>query len=440
MDETERKIISIIDTKREELIRLGSDLFHHGERGFAEYKTAERMSSLLKEIGKSTLGTESALEIREGLAGTGIKASIGPGIGPNIAVICELDGIHCPEHPQAAKSGMSHACGHNVQMTAMAGAAFALCEPEVLSALNGRVTFFCVPAEEYLGVEVRDSLHAAGILSHSGGKAELICRGEFDDIDIALTSHVHMLPYQNADLAVGNNACSGFIGKTIVIRGKAAHAAIAPHEGINALNAAALGLTALGMVRETFREEDYIRVHPILKKGGAAVNVVPEEAVVDMMVRGKTIEAIEETSKKVDRAFQGAAYALGADIKIRDSKGYLPVIERTADRVMLEAARLLKGVRTVAVTSGLQNTASTDVGDLTHLLPVLNVTCGGTKGVLHSKDFQITDPDTAYLATAKVMALTVYKLLKNQAYEAIQIKKEFRPVFTRDEYIQYIES
>ena len=74
---------------------------------------------------------------------------------------------------------------------------------------------------------------------------------------------------------LGNSACTGFVGKTVYLHGKAAHAAAAPHMGVNALNAACLGMSALGMIRETFEEKDCVRVHPYIREGGEAINVVP---------------------------------------------------------------------------------------------------------------------------------------------------------------------
>ncbi len=298
-----------------------------------------------------------------------------------------------------------------------------------------------MPAEEYLSADVRESLKQEGKIRFYTGKSELIRLGEFDDIDICLTTHAHMVADAGCDLLLGSNSVSGCIGKTAVFKGKAAHAAAAPHEGVNALNAAALGLAALGMARETFREKDYIRVYPVMRAGGGAVNVVPQAAVLDMLVRAKTLNAIRETSFKTDRAFRGAAAALGAEVSIRDAQGYMPVIEREADRVMLDAAALLGEAVTVrGITRGVQNAASTDVGDLSHIMPVLNFTFGGSEGALHSRDFTVTDDELFYVTPAKLLVLTAYRLLRDGAREAVGILDGFRPVFTRQEYIRHISA
>ncbi|SBV99182.1 conserved hypothetical protein [uncultured delta proteobacterium] len=433
MDRIEQKILQIIDRNAPALIAEGRALFCAAERGFAEYETAKMTAGKLRAMG---------LDAREGLAVTGVKAVLGKAGGPTVAVIGELDGIMCAEHPNAVPgTGMSHACGHNAQMMGMFGAALALSDPEVASSLDGRVAIFAVPSEEYLSADIRESLKAEGKIRYYSGKSELIRLGEFDDVDICLTTHAHMVANADCDLLLGNNSVSGFIGKTAVFKGKAAHAAAAPHEGVNALNAAALGLAALGMARETFREKDYIRVHPVMRSGGGAVNVVPQEAVLDMMVRAKTMEGIAEASAKTDRAFRGAAAAIGAEVAIREAQGYMPVIEREADPVLFAAAAALgDGVSVKGITPGIQNAASTDAGDLTHIMPVLNFTFGGSRGALHSRDFTVTDEELFYVTPAKLLALTAYRLLRAGAGEAKAVMESFTPVFSRKGYLEHIET
>ena len=86
------------------------------------------------------------------------------------------------------------------------------------------------------------------------------------------------------------------------------------------------------------------------------------------------------------------------------------------------------------------NNACTDVGDLSHLVPVVNFTFKGFEGKLHGADFRIVDPEKAYILPAKLLALTSYNLLKDGGREAERIKKNFTPVFDRESYIQYVKS
>ena len=432
MDHIEKKILQIIDDHADELQALADDLFNHPEQGYYEFRTAQVVSDYLKNLG---------LETREGLAITGVKAAIGKRGGPNVALIGELDAVGCATHPNASEKGFAHACGHYAQLVCMLGAALALSDPEVAAALDGTATIFAVPAEEFQDASVKAAL-APHDIQCIGGKCELLRRGEFDDIDMSITTHSLMVGREcDADIMLGNNACTGFVGKTVIMHGKAAHAAAAPHMGINALNAASLGMSALGMVRETFQEKDCIRVHPFFKKGGEVINVVPSEVIVDMMVRANNHPAINATSEKVDNCFKGAAMAIGCEAEIINAQGYLPCPEREPDEVMWTAAAALgDNVKVVPIQTGVCNTASTDVGDLFAVMPVLNFTFGGSTGALHSKDFAITDRHVAHILPAKMMALLAYHLLKDGAVEAQKIIDGYKADFTKEEYKEYVRN
>lgn len=431
MDETAKKILAAIDAHRADIIAFAKDLQDKGESGFHETRTARCVNEMLRRCG---------LSARTELAATGVKAVLGTK-GPCVAVIGELDGVLCPAHPKANKAnGIAHACGHNLQLAALVGAAFGLSCPGVMDALAGSVAFFAVPAEEYVRAEVRAEMAKSHGIRFCCGKSELLRRGEFNGIDIALTTHVHMVPCE-ADLLLGNNACNGFVGKTVRIHGKAAHAAAAPHKGVNALNAAALSLSAIGMLRETFQEKDTVRIHTNILKGGDALNVVPDLVEVETQVRANNLPALSDVSKAFDNAFQCASAALGARAEIVTHQGYMPVRESPAHPASLAAAALLGGgLHIEHAQMGLHNMASTDVGDLTQVLPVINFTHGGVTGGLHSADFAVTDEEKAYIMPAKMMALTAYALLREDAALAKQTIADFVPAMTVEEYIARIEA
>ena len=400
MDAVEQKILAAVDAQRETLLAFAQDIGAHAEPGFFETRTAARVAELLRGCGLSP---------QTGLARTGVKAVLQGGApGPCAAVIGELDGILCPAHPAAnPENGVAHACGHNAQLTALVGAALALSAPGVAEALSGSVAFFAVPAEEYVPIGTRQALQKQGV-EFCCGKSELLRTGGFDGVDLALTTHVHMIPCES-DLLLGNVACNGFTSKTVVFHGKAAHAATAPHAGVNALNAAAL-----------------------------ALNVVPETVVMEAMVRAATLEALDDAARKFDRACTHAAEALGAHAEILTYQGYMPVRPAPADPALLAAAAALPGLSAQCAEPGMQNIASTDVGDLSQVMPVVNFTHGGTAGALHSADFAVTDVDKAYIAPAKMMALTAYHLLKDGAVLARRTMDGFTPVFTRESYIETV--
>src|SRR5439155_1394933 len=122
--------------------------------------------------------------------------------------------------------------------------------------------------------------------------------GELDGLGVA--GHPEADPVTGAAHACGHNAqIAGMLGAAL-----GAHAGGAPHMGINALYAAQIGLMAINALRETFKDDDAIRVHPILTHGGSQVNVIPGEARIESYVRGRTIEGIRDASAKVDRALK----------------------------------------------------------------------------------------------------------------------------------------
>ncbi len=237
---------------------------------------------------------------------------------------------------------------------------------------------------------------------------------------------------------------NGFVSKVIRYKGKAAHAAGSPHLGVNALNAAAIGLTALQYQRETFQDKDTVRVHPIMTKGGDLVNVIPNEAVIETLVRANNTEAILDASEKTDRAFLAGAVAVGAQVEIETMPGYLPTIPVDAPDELVEAARLAAGDKyNVNVFDGTNKPSggSTDVGDVQHIQPVFTFNTGGAAGSgLHSVDFDINDEELAYIVTAKIFALTAYRFLKSGAAAARKLVDDYKPVFTKQEYIDFMES
>src|SRR5207249_3821053 len=175
-------------------------------------------------------------------------------------------------------------------------AARGLLASRALDQLAGRAVFFSVPAEEYGDMEWRVAQARAGKLEFLGGKPELLRLGHFDDVDLAMMIHTTSRAEEGkAGVPASNNGC---IVKTVRYIGRAAHAGGAPHMGINALYAAQIGLMSINAVRETFRDEDTIRVHPIITHGGSQVNVIPGEVRIETYVRGRTMEEILDANVK----------------------------------------------------------------------------------------------------------------------------------------------
>lgn len=429
IDETGQRILRLIDVHKDQIIAFAEDIAAHPEPGYEEFCTAGKTAEVLKNLG---------YKVTEHLARTGVKGTKSIKEGPSLTVIGELDAIGCHSHPNANPvTGVTHACGHHAQMAAMIGCAIAMADPDVQKCLAGTVNFLAVPAEEYIDADKRTRLKKEGI-EFCCGKSEMIRTGVFDDTDIALTTHVHMVPVEE-DFYLGNPACNGYSAERVTVRGKAAHGAIDPWNGVNALSITTSAIQMMGLMRETFREEDHVRLHNVIRKAGDVINSVPDEAIVETKVRAASLDKICEITDMVNRAYAGSAYAFGGKIEMEKLQGYMPIIPRAADNALIEAADDL-GLNYRTVQKGDFNNACTDVGDLSHLVPVVNFTFKGFEGKLHGADFKITDPEKAYILPAKLLALTVYKLLKNGGQEAKKITKSYTPVFNKESYIQYVKN
>ena len=419
---------------REEICSLADSIAAEPELGFKETKTAKKIADFFQK---------HDIEYTAGLARTGVKGKIaGRSSSRRIAILGELDAVPCPKHPLAsAETGAAHACGHNVQLAILAACALGLKESGVMAELDGDVIPFAVPAEEYVEITWRKQMRDEGKLHYLCGKEELIYEGAFDDVDIAMMMHTAMLGGDGSRRLIDTGGTSnGFIGKLIRFKGKAAHAAGAPHEGINALNAAMLAISAVNALRETFKEEDYIRFHPIITKGGDSVNVVPADVRMESYVRAKTVKAMLEANEKIDRAICCAAMAIGAEAEIQNMPGQLPMVNDPALNALYEANVRARVGEHAVIHLGHQ-AGSTDMGDLAHIMPVIHPWFGGgTTGVLHSEHFRITDPDMAYFLSAATMTDTVIDLLAGQAAGAGKVFQSYRPLMTKKEYLAYLAS
>jgi amidohydrolase len=431
LDDLKARVCAAIDARRDTIIGISKEIATQPETGYREFKTAKLVANAFREFG---------LEPREGLAVTGVRADLPRnGDGPTVAILGELDALVVADNPKAdPETGAVHACGHNAQIGSMLGAGLGLLESGVLSELAGKVVLFAVPAEEYVEIEYRIDLMKHGKIEFLGGKAELVKLGEFDDVDMAMMVHVSA---NASDGRVGlQSTNNGLVAKFVRFLGKAAHAGGAPDKGINALNAASLALSAIHYQRETFRDQDHIRVHPILTRGGETVNIVPRLATMETFVRGATIEPILEANGKVDRALRGAALAIGAGVEITTLPGYLPLAPNPA-MVKLYGGNAEKLVEPSDINPNLgHRSGSTDMGDLSQIMPCIHPYSGGARGAGHGSDYEIVDYETAAVVPAKAMAMTVIDLLANGAQTGKKIVAETKPNMTKDAYLKLLRS
>ncbi|MCL6580056.1 MAG: M20/M25/M40 family metallo-hydrolase [Firmicutes bacterium] len=446
------RVLGALREARPRLIELASELWRTPELGFKEYRTAARVAAFLEGLG---------LEVRTGLALTGVKA-VAPGgrwgdvatappglpvtpgpLGrpatprPCVAVLGELDAVTCPGHPDADPlTGAAHACGHHAQVVVMLGVAQALVESGVLEDLGGAVAFMAVPAEEYVEIEYRLRLREEGKVEFLAGKPELIRLGEFDDVDMAILVHAGGLDDER--LTVGGTS-NGFVGRFIRYVGREAHAGAAPWQGANALSAALVGLTAINALRETFNDEDCIRVHPIITRGGDLVNIIPADVRLETYVRGRTVEAIRDAAGKVDRALRAGAMAIGTQVEIQSLPGFLPMRTDAALEALFRRS-LDDLVGPAGYVVGGHMGGSTDMGDLSHVLPALHPYGAGVTGRPHAPDYRVVDPELAYFVPAEAVALTVVDLLADGAREAREVLAAGKPPMDRDAYVTFARS
>lgn len=207
-----------IDRQAERIVAVSDDIMRHPETGYRETRTADVVAEQFRAMG---------LEPATGLARTGVKARMhGRTSGPTAAVLGELDGLLIPGHPHGdPETDAAHACGHNAQIASMIGAGLGL--QAVMDQLDGDVVLFAVPAEECVEVQWRLDLVDTGEIHHTAGKAELIRRGEFEDVDMALLTHAAA---SSPALGVGGDG-NGSLVKRVRFTGKSAHAGSTPWMG-----------------------------------------------------------------------------------------------------------------------------------------------------------------------------------------------------------------
>jgi amidohydrolase len=425
--QTRAVALRAIDSATRDLITDAKTVYSIPELGFNEHKTAAYVQQRLQSLG---------FVVETGIAITGMKAVLqGAKPGPTIAVIAELDGVMVPTHPGAdTETGVAHACGHHAQIGSMLGVATALSAPELRNSLAGNVVFILAPAEEFIDIQNRLALKASGDLEFLSGKQEMIRLGTFDDVDMAMM--VHTSAGNGSGLLSVGGTSNAHVSHQVKYIGRSAHAAATDY-GINALQASMLANTAINTQRETFRESDVVRVHGIISNGGASVNAVPAEVIYEGRVRAKSLEALEPIAEKIIRCYRAGALAMGASVEVQSIAGYHGLIQDpTMQKLFIENAELILGRDSISVVGSTQtHGGSTDMGDLSMIMPVIHPYANSASGVGHGHDYLIDDYDLAVVAPAKVMAATILDLLANDAQAARQALAKNRPIMTAEQYV-----
>lgn len=411
------KIRAAADKARTLIFDAESYIWQHPETGYKEWGTQKYLAEKYEAMG---------YELHYAGNIPGFYTDIDTGKpGPKVLVFGELDSLICTTHPDCDKeTGAVHACGHHAQSAALLGLAAMLKEPGMLDGLSGSIRLCAVPAEELIELGYREELRRQGIIRYLGGKVEFMYRGYFDDCDLAFMFHTG--GGDGFGCGKGQNGC---VVKNITYEGVASHAGGSPDKGINALYAANIGMMAINSLRETFRDDDHIRVHPIVTYGGTAVNAIPNRVALESYVRGASLAAIIRENRKVNRALAASAAAVGANVLLSDRPGYAPTNNdpNLADLVC-DVMRGILGEDRVHRDNGW-GTGCTDMGDIAAVMPAIHPHIGGSAGAGHGQDYRIADRELATVVSAEGQLAVLLTLLENGAEKASRIVAEAKPEF-----------
>lgn len=431
MDKRFEKLITAAEKHKDLVVSAERHIWNNPETGYKEWKTHAYMVEKFEALGYE-------LTMAGNIPGFVTDVDTGRP-GPKIVIVGELDSLICADHPEAdPETKAVHSCGHNCQCAALLGVAAALKEPGVLDDMWGSIRLMVVPSEELVEIEFREELRRQGIIKYFGGKLEFMRRGLLDGCDMAMVVHASTDPPGTFSLFKGYNGCMLKIMKYL---GVADHAGARPFNGINALYAATQGLSAINAVRETLRDEDHIRIHPIITSGGAAVSAIPDLVTLESYVRGASIPAIIESNDKVNRALAGSALSLGARVQITDRNGYSPMfndenmtdIARKAIDVFCPEGAFIDRTHVIKGSSG-------DMGDVCSIMPALHPYSGGSIGAGHGATYYVAHPEALCMNSVKFQLIFLQMVLENEAAEGKRIIAEAKvPYKSKEELFAEID-
>ena len=355
------------------------DIHAHPETSNHERFACGRLSELLRSEG---------FDVKVDVAGhpTGFDARFRSGRpGPVICFLAEFDAL----------AGLGHGCGHNLfgATSALAGAALA----QVVARTGGEVRVYGTPGEE--GGE------------NGSAKGSFVREGFFRDVDAALCAH----PGAQFHMPTGPSlACAPV---DIEFRGRASHAAAAPEQGVNALDAVIQVYNGINALRQHLPGD--VRIHGIITHGGDAPNIVPEYAAAKFYLRAATAPVLDDVYRKVERIVEGAGLMTGATGSMKPSQNR---VDNTILTPKLDAVyrRRLEGLGEVMVERPAGKLiGSSDVGNVSQVIPTIQPSIRISEGPMrgHSVEFREAAKSPLGLASigigAKALALTGLELIEN---------------------------
>ncbi|XP_070579509.1 xaa-Arg dipeptidase-like [Ptychodera flava] len=371
-----------IDNARLELNQLSQNIWSHPELNFEEHYAHKTLTDFLE---KSGFQVERRYKVE-----TAFRATFDTGNknGLNVCFISEYDAL--PE--------IGHACGHNLIAEVGVGAGIgAKAALEAASAASGtesagdkvgKVIVMGTPAEE-----------------GGGGKVKLIEAGAFNDIDVAIMAHP-----ANTHNNMPSPVQHAMIVMNVTFHGKASHAAYAPWEGVNALDAAVMFYQSMSVMRQQLKPS--WRIHGVIRNGGTKPNIIPEKTRVEYYLRTPTDAELPELQQKALMCAEGAAKSTFCTMEHSFSDHYANVIHN---------GPLIQLYRNNAESLGLKMftaeqcsnlyVGSTDMGDVTHVVPGFHPNYGiGCTVTTHSRGFTAEagkpEAQEPTLKQAKILAMT----------------------------------
>ncbi|ROO86905.1 amidohydrolase [Actinocorallia herbida] len=359
------------------LIELSELLHANPETAWEEHRSAAWVADALAEAGFAVTPAYLGLD-------TAFLATYGS--GPfRLGLCAEYDAL----------PGLGHACGHNLISAITVGAARALAP--LADAAGLTIEVYGTPAEE-----------------GGGGKIELLERGAFAGLDLAMMAHPAPVDVAEAEpFAVSHSH--------VTYRGKAAHAAAYPEQGVNAADAFTVAQVALGLLRQQLPHS--VRVHGIMTRGGEAPNAIPARTEGRWYVRAESLDQLAATEERVWRCFQAGALATGCELDIApESKPYAEFrTDARALRAYIGNAESLGRVFDRDSPARRMNRASTDMGNVSQLVPAIHPYVGiaSLPALNHQPEFAAHcvggDAEKAVLDAATALAWTALDVAADSA-------------------------
>ena len=389
-----KKITAAIDEASQSCRGVSRQIWEFKEPGQQEFKSSALLKEELAKLGYKVTGDLKVPEdlVKEGIAKTAFKAEMtGKGPGPTVTIMLEYDAL-----------AIGHACGHNLIATSGLLAAAGLAK--VMKETPGRVFVIGTPDEE------RGSM--------GGGKVAILEGGYFEGSDVVFITH-------GSDRWSLDQRLLAMKRANFTFKGKSAHAAAAPHKGINALRGVLLTFNCVDQLREHLRQD--VRIHGIVAKGGGPVNIVPELAQAEFACRALDTATMEDAYGKIVKCAQAGELGTGTTLEFKEPRVALKAAIVVAP--LLDAVQAnLKGLGVPANQfKDFDELASSDLGMVSYSYPTVNlwfkIAPEGT--ALHSDALrEAANTDDAWKATVtagKAVALSAYDMLtKPERLKAIQ--------------------